>query len=259
VNPPQPGEVYRHFKGGVYRVVTVALDEGSGIPQVVYTGPTGTYTRPLVDFLGTVCRDGYEGPRFVLVEPAPPTMPDPITMLRALCAVVYRDSTVVMGTPMDPDEAFNAIIESGKAARTALGLAVDGSEDCDENGDGPPPKLRPLLDGSPVDEITRARSYEAATRETITWSVSGPAEADRMNALLELDFTRKERDLLVEVFKWYLRLDHKFYIARDFDEWVIEKDSSRYRRGKSLGEVLRKADLPDHAEVVEKLIETLRS
>jgi hypothetical protein len=35
---PQPGEVYRHYKGGHYEVVCVALDEETGRRLVVYRG-----------------------------------------------------------------------------------------------------------------------------------------------------------------------------------------------------------------------------
>lgn len=65
VPSPNPGEFWRHFKGGVYRIETIAMVESTGDRVVVYSGDSGTWTRPLSEFLGSVSRDGYDGPRFV--------------------------------------------------------------------------------------------------------------------------------------------------------------------------------------------------
>lgn len=65
---PRPGEFWQHFKGGVYRIVALATVESTGDRVVVYTGDSGTWTRPLSEFLGDVSRDGYVGPRFVPAE-----------------------------------------------------------------------------------------------------------------------------------------------------------------------------------------------
>lgn len=70
---PDIGSVWRHRKGGAYRVVANALRESDLVPVVVYCeewpGPAGfaagvmlTWVRPLTEF-----RDG----RFTMVSPAP--------------------------------------------------------------------------------------------------------------------------------------------------------------------------------------------
>lgn len=48
-SPPLPGTRWRHFKGGVYEVLVVAIAEASLEPQVVYKSlQTDDYwTRPL--------------------------------------------------------------------------------------------------------------------------------------------------------------------------------------------------------------------
>jgi len=69
---PNPGSIWRHRKGGVYRVVCCAIREADLVPVVVYRSelPLGeafdkmrdwhvTWTRPLAEF-----RDG----RFTLVQ-----------------------------------------------------------------------------------------------------------------------------------------------------------------------------------------------
>ena len=55
---PNPGEFWQHFKGGIYRIVALATVEATKDRVVVYTGGSGTWTRPLSEFLGNVSRDG---------------------------------------------------------------------------------------------------------------------------------------------------------------------------------------------------------
>lgn len=60
------GREYRHFKGGAYLVVSVALEEMNLTPVVVYKQvETGVvFTRPLDSFLEIVELDGVQVPRF---------------------------------------------------------------------------------------------------------------------------------------------------------------------------------------------------
>jgi len=62
------GDVYRHFKGGRYRVEGLALDSADLKTLVVYQplymhGPA--WTRPLAEWRQHISREGYDGPRFV--------------------------------------------------------------------------------------------------------------------------------------------------------------------------------------------------
>lgn len=58
---PQQGEVYRHFKGNLYRIVTVAQHTERDETLVVYKELDGerVYARPLAMFIGEVDRDKY--------------------------------------------------------------------------------------------------------------------------------------------------------------------------------------------------------
>ncbi len=66
----RPGR-YRHFKGGEYEVLGIALHSETQEPMVVYRalyGERGLWVRPASMWSEPVDRDGYSGPRFVLVE-----------------------------------------------------------------------------------------------------------------------------------------------------------------------------------------------
>jgi hypothetical protein len=178
---PKPGQVYKHFKGGLYRILTVAVDVDNHSPVVVYTGSTGTWTRRMTEFMDTVSREDYEGPRFILTE-------------------------------------------------------------------------EPLPD--PAEELIKLRSFEAATRDTITWNVDSAAQAERLNALLERDATREERDLLAEVVLGLMQIDFRegaLRIGRDTRGWwVYLFNIYKAQAQATLVLALRMADLIDMAEVVEK-------
>lgn len=66
-----PG-IYRHFKGGIYRVIGVAYHSDDGKKEhVIYKalyGDEDLWIRPLEEFVANVDRLDYEGPRFILIR-----------------------------------------------------------------------------------------------------------------------------------------------------------------------------------------------
>ena len=65
----EPGR-YRHFKGGEYEVISVALHSETQEEHVVYQalyGDRGLWVRPRAMWDEHVERDGYSGPRFAKV------------------------------------------------------------------------------------------------------------------------------------------------------------------------------------------------
>lgn len=71
---PRPGDTYRHYKGGLYEVVGVAIDEATLGPLVIYRPAEGNphygqplpWVRTLDNFLDPVDDGVTSGPRFTL-------------------------------------------------------------------------------------------------------------------------------------------------------------------------------------------------
>lgn len=66
---PKAGEVYRHYKGGLYKIVGLALsstDEWVVVYEAAYDNPVATlFTRPLVEWCEVVEWQGSKVERFI--------------------------------------------------------------------------------------------------------------------------------------------------------------------------------------------------
>ncbi|GAC1457965.1 MAG: DUF1653 domain-containing protein [Chamaesiphon sp.] len=65
----KPG-IYRHYKGGVYTVISVVRHSETHEEMVLYAGSTGLWVRPISMFLEEINVDGQKIQRFQQMFPA---------------------------------------------------------------------------------------------------------------------------------------------------------------------------------------------
>lgn len=97
---PVPGSLWQHYKGGLYRIREIAVDEASGEPVVVYrpvdpAAPDHAWLRPLARFTEPVAGlDGRTRARFVPIrEPGPQPME---RVLRDACGLAPGAVTSIL-------------------------------------------------------------------------------------------------------------------------------------------------------------------
>ncbi|MBE5879319.1 MAG: DUF1653 domain-containing protein [Lachnospiraceae bacterium] len=119
---PKAGEKYRHFKGGEYEIVSLAVGSEDGDSQVVYRAmyePYTVYVRPLAMFMEPVEKEKYPDAsqefRFVKIEKETVAKTDSrlmafleaegyqekITVLKNLEDKLDEEVLIAMGASMD--------------------------------------------------------------------------------------------------------------------------------------------------------------
>ena len=75
---PEIGEVWRHYKGDLYRIICIAQQEADEIPVVVYQSVRTSifFTRPLKEFVEVLGEDATWFYRFEKVGNSAPTATD---------------------------------------------------------------------------------------------------------------------------------------------------------------------------------------
>ena len=98
---PRPGQVYRHFKGNIYRIITVAVHSETGESLVIYKRDDTeekSYARPLDMFLSEVDKKKY---------------PDVREKYRfTLCSDDVLSDLGIEGAPPSPEGGLDPLLEA---------------------------------------------------------------------------------------------------------------------------------------------------
>ena len=98
---PAEGELYRHFKGGLYRIVTIAQHTETSEGLVIYRSeedPSKVWARPLVSFMSPVDKfkypDADQEMRFEKVEPGTKSSSEGVKTVAAAAVSAATSATV---------------------------------------------------------------------------------------------------------------------------------------------------------------------
>jgi hypothetical protein len=156
---PRPGELYRHFKNGMYQVVTIAKHTETGEDLVIYQALYGdyrVYARPLAMFVSEVDHEKYpqvkQRYRFEKVEPLAAETAHPGQMDTAGCHGTEESKSSAMPVTETTDATGGT--SSGTATgNTPAGTAsVSAAAPADTGDYAVNPKLMEFLDADTFEE-----------------------------------------------------------------------------------------------------------
>lgn len=148
---PKPYEIYKHFKGNLYQVLSVAEHSETGEQLVIYQALYGTfqiYARPLDSFVSAVDKEKY---------------PDATQNLRFELYMLQTESDKVTQTvKAEPDEAVQVVAPVAKSepmnAQPAMTESVDAAKSVEQQAQAKEqeePQIDPI-----VLQFLEAESYE---------------------------------------------------------------------------------------------------
>lgn len=192
---PKPGEIYKHFKGNCYRVITVATHTETGEKLVIYQalyGDYGVYARDLATFTGPVDKEKYpyitQKKRFELVESGAVNPVTPEADGRTVSAVTSGagGKTVSVTPEEDGRTVFVAASETGgQMASLSISNEADQTGQISENASAVK-KVR-------LSDSDKKQSPEKEAEPQIDPMVLAYLDADTCKEKLQILTTMKDR------------------------------------------------------------------
>lgn len=192
---PKPGEIYKHFKGNCYRVITVATHTETGEKLVIYQalyGDYGVYARDLATFTGPVDKEKYpyitQKKRFELVESGAvnPVMPEADGRAVFVVASETGGKTVSVAPEADGRTVTAVMPEAGgRMASLSIPDGTDRTGQISENASAVK-KVR-------LSDSDKKQSPEKETEPQIDPMVLAYLDADTCKEKLQILTTMKDR------------------------------------------------------------------
>lgn len=190
---PRPGEIYQHFKGNLYRIVTLAQHSESGEQLVIYQAlydDYKVYARPLQMFLEEVDREKYPQvkaqyrfTRLPLVETAA-DRPLPAAESAVMVSAAVEQAVQMAGPAAQADQPAENVQDTELARGTGTAANAESDENTEEEF-ALDPMLLAFLD---------ADSYERKLE--IFDSLRGRADESMLNTIaISLDLELSDGDL----------------------------------------------------------------
>lgn len=148
---PKPNEIYQHFKGDLYRVVTLAKHADTGESLVVYQALYGNFevfVRPLAEFMEKLDREKYPDAqaecRFTL-------LPQIVGQASPQALFAQQDAAVLPVPPAEQMEAGNKeAVETAEARGNTE--SAENANAAENDGSALDPMLLSFLDAGSYEE-----------------------------------------------------------------------------------------------------------
>lgn len=193
---PKPGEIYKHFKGNCYRVITVATHTETGEKLVIYQalyGDYGVYARDLAAFTGPVDKEKYpyitQKKRFELVESGAvnPVTPEADGRAVFVAASEAGGKTVPAVTFGAGGQAVSAVMPETDGQMASLSIS-DGADQMGRSSENTSAVKKALLSDS-----DKRQSPEKEAEPQIDPMVLAYLDADTCKEKLQILTTMKDR------------------------------------------------------------------
>jgi hypothetical protein len=112
---PKPQEIYRHFKGNLYQIITIARHSETDMEMVVYQqlySPYEVYVRPLDMFMSRVDKDEYRFEKVEKLESVAKENANPAQKAQPQAAASPKPHTQAVEDEFKLDEGIVAFLDA---------------------------------------------------------------------------------------------------------------------------------------------------